>query len=302
VNTPEESAHGVESLPDQPGSADRIVEVAAPSVSFHANNPPWGLPQGLLTWLLSLIILIGMQLIITVGYISYQRSHGIIPNIEALQHDSKFIFFNVLGYFPIHLLTLLLAWAVVTQLGRFDFWRMIGWSRPTLLEGVTSTGLAVLLFGMAVVLSATFGGQETDIDRIVQSSRPTAFALAILAVATAPLVEEIIYRGVLYPASQRAIGRTGAIVLVAGLFAVGHVYQYWPNFGVISAIVLLSVALTMVRAFSGRLLPCFIIHFVFNGIQSIGIVVASFFRPPGTGSEPKAAAIMTLLHSFQHLL
>ena len=292
----------MESLPKQPDLAARIVPEAAPVVSFHANNPPWGLPQGLLTWFLSLLILIGIQLIVTVGYILYQRSQGIIPNVEALQHDAQFIFLNVLGYFPIHLLTLLMAWAVVTQLGRFDFWRMIGWSRPSLIEVCVSIGLALLLFGTAVVLSAAFGGQETDIDRIVKSSRPTAFALAILAVATAPLVEEIIYRGVLFPASQRAIGRTGAIVLVSGLFAVGHVYQYWPNFGVISAIVLLSVALTMVRAFSGRLLPCFIIHFVFNGIQSIGIVVASFFGTPGTGSEHKAAGILNLLHSFPHLL
>lgn len=302
MNTPEESAYGVESLPDQPSSAERIVDEAAPVVSFHANNPPWGLPQGLLTWFLSLLILIGVQLVVMVLYIASQSSKGLHPTTESLLRDPKFIFLTVLGYFPIHLLTLLLAWAVVTQLGRFDFWRMIGWDRPTLVEVCISIGLAILLFGIAVVLSATFGGQETDIDRIVQSSRPTAFALAILAVATAPLVEEIIYRGVLYPASQRAIGRTGAIALVAGLFAVGHVYQYWPNFGVISAIVLLSVALTMVRAFSGRLLPCFIIHFVFNGIQSIGIVVASFFRTPGTGLEHKAAAILTLLHSFPHLL
>ena len=302
MNTTEDFASGVESFPNQPSSLEPIVEEAAPVVSFHANNPPWGLPQGLLTWFLSLLILAGVELIITIGYIAYQRSHGLNPTSESLLHDPKFLFFNVLGYFPIHLLTLLLAWVVVTQMGRFDFWRMIGWRRPTLLEVCLSIGLAVLLFGIAVVLTAVFGGQETDIDRIVQSSRPTAFALAILAVATAPLVEEIIYRGVLYPASQRAIGRTGAIVLVAGLFAVGHVYQYWPNFGVISAIVLLSVALTMVRAFSGRLLPCFIIHFVFNGIQSIGIVVASYFRPPGSGAEHKAAAFLTLLHSFQHLL
>ena len=57
-----------------------------------------------------------------------------------------------------------------------------------------------------------------------------------------------------------------------------HVPQYWPNIAVISSITLLSVALTVLRARTGRLLPCIAVHFVFNGIQSVIIVAEPYLR------------------------
>jgi len=46
-----------------------------------------------------------------------------------------------------------------------------------------------------MVIIALAGTQPTDLDRILQSSRAAALILAVIAVATAPLVEEMIYRG-----------------------------------------------------------------------------------------------------------
>jgi membrane protease YdiL (CAAX protease family) len=43
---------------------------------------------------------------------------------------------------------------------------------------------------------------------------------------------------------------------------------------VILVITILSFTLTIARAVSGKLLPSFIIHFVFNGIQSVLIVLS----------------------------
>lgn len=302
MNTSEESVPTVEGFSTLAGSIDSGAAAVPAGPQFHANNPPWRLPQAFLTWFLSLVLLVCVQLILMVSYIAYQHQQGITPDLRALPKDKTFIFINVLGYFPIHLLTFLLAWAVVTQMGRFDFWETIGWSWPANLGPWKSAGLAVLLFGLALILSGLFGGPETDIERIVQSSRPTAFALAILAVATAPLVEEVVYRGVLYPALQRAIGMGGAVALVAFLFAVGHVYQYWPNFGVISAIVLLSISLTLVRARTGRLLPCFIIHLVFNGIQSVGIIAAPYVRALDSGGEQPAASILIVFRLLLYVV
>jgi membrane protease YdiL (CAAX protease family) len=104
----------------------------------------------------------------------------------------------------------------------------------------------------------------------------TRFATAFVAVATAPLVEEVIYRGVLYPAVERAAGKVVGIVLVSLLFAGVHVFQYYNNIAVIIVITLLSFTLTTARSLTGKLLPPFIIHLVFNGIQSIVLAVAPF--------------------------
>jgi len=123
-----------------------------------------------------------------------------------------------------------------------------------------------------------FGGQGTALDRLVESSRPAAVMIAFLAIATAPIVEEAVYRGILYPAIERVSGANAAIVIVTLLFALPHVPQYWPNLAVIFSITLLSVTLTVLRARTGRLLPCIAVHFVFNGIQSLIIVLEPYLR------------------------
>jgi hypothetical protein len=71
------------------------------------------------------------------------------------------------------------------------------------------------------------------------------------------------------------------------MFAGLHVIQYWPNAGAITAISLLSLALTVVRARTGRLLPCYVIHLVFNGIQSIIIVAEPYLRSVYEGWRPE---------------
>ena len=60
------------------------------------------------------------------------------------------------------------------------------------------------------------------------------------------------------------------------LFTIIHVPQYWPNVGVIAAVALLSIVLTTVRAYTHRLLPCIIIHLVFNGIQAALLIVEPY--------------------------
>src|SRR4029434_122184 len=99
---------------------------------------------------------------------------------------------------------------------------------------------------------------------------------AFVAVFTAPLAEELIYRGVLYSALERAAGMGVAIAVVALLFAGVHVFQYWNNIGVITGITLLRFTLTLARAYSGSILPPFIIHLVFNGIQALVLALSPF--------------------------
>jgi hypothetical protein len=241
------------------------------------DNPPWSLLQALLTWFASVAFL---WLVPQLCVLPYVASHyrGIDATRELLFADKTFVMIIVAGFVPAHLLTLALSWAVVTRLGRVSAAQVLGWRwKPDFGIG-KSVLLAILLFLVAMAINYKFGGQETDIERILQSSRATALITAFLATATAPLVEEVIYRGLLYSAFQRVIGPVFAVIVVASMFAGLHVLQYWPNAGAISAITLLSVVLTIVRARTGRLLPCFAIHLVFNGIQSLIIVVEPYLR------------------------
>ena len=62
------------------------------------------------------------------------------------------------------------------------------------------------------------------------------YAIAFLAVFTAPFVEEFIYRGVLFAALQRLTGAIFAGITTLALFTLIHVPQYWPNIGVLAAV------------------------------------------------------------------
>ena len=172
-----------------------------------------------------------------------------------------------------------LVWAFVTRFGRRPFLASLGWGWSGRLRLWRSVGLGVALFATATTLAKLLGAEKsTTLEQLINSSLAARYMIAALAVFTAPFVEEFVYRGVLYSALQRTIGVKGAVIFVLGLFTLIHVPQYWPNIGVIAAVGLLSIVLTAVRAYSGRLLPCIVIHLVFNLIQAVLLVLEPFVQ------------------------
>jgi membrane protease YdiL (CAAX protease family) len=136
--------------------------------------------------------------------------------------------------------------------------------------------VVVEIFALAGILTSYFGETDNELLRILRSSRTAVILIAILATFTAPIVEEVVYRGVLYSALQRTVGVWMAVFLVTLLFAVVHVPQYLPDYVAISMICLLSLILTLVRVWTKNLLPCIVLHFVFNGIQSVFLVLEPY--------------------------
>ena len=254
----------------------------------------------LLTWFSSVVLIIIIPQLCALPYVALRYRDSIGPTKEALLSDKTFVLILVIGLFVAHLVTLALAWAVVTRFRKFPFRETLGLSWPSSFGPWKSTGLAILLFVMAMLIVWKFGGQETDLERILRSSRAAALVVAFLAATTAPLVEEVVYRGLLYSALQRLAGPITAVIVVTSLFAGLHVLQYWPDAGAITSISLLSLVLTGIRARTGRLLPCYIIHLVFNGIQSVIIVLDPYIRAAYQSSRPDAVpgAIHSLFNLF----
>ncbi len=277
MSTPPETAFSAPSLYPQASSSGGS-DLPANSSGISPENPPWGVLAALITWFLSIAAVALVPVLCVQPYVAYRFKNGPPPTQEILLADKTFVFLFVLGWVPAHLLTLALIWAIATKLGKYPLREMFGLSwKPDFRLG-KSVGVAIALFVMAWVIAAFSGAKKTDLDQILDSSRAAALTLAFIAVATAPLIEEMIYRGLLYSALQRAIGRWFAIVLVASMFAGLHVYQYRQNLGAILSISLLSFVLTYIRARTGQLLPCFVIHLVFNGVQSLIIVLEPYIR------------------------
>lgn len=257
-------------------------ESVAPLGRWH----DWfNLLKAFLVWVASIILLVVVQLIFTIPYFIYLWANNGPPRVEDLATDKVVAFLSIVAVLPSHLLTLGVIWLMVTEGRKRPFWKTIGFdwpamSRPPIVT-VSCIGLAIVLLAFGGVATHFWGGAKTQLDLLVESSIPARFATAFVAVFTAPLVEELIYRGVLYSALERTLGKIIGVIVVSLLFAGVHVFQYIDNFAVIGVISLLSITLTLARAYTGKVLPSFIIHLVFNGIQSIVIALWPFFTFSG---------------------
>jgi uncharacterized protein len=298
VSTPEEIGTPVASIPAESYGAIDGAEAGLPAPHEpDPDNPPWNVWVAALTWVGSVVLLFGMSAISLIFIMIYLSStHGSVQPEQLRQlltTDKVAVLIQVIAVIPAHLLTLGLAWAVVTNFGKRPFWQTLGWRWSRGLGLWTSSGIAITLLLFGGVLTKYYGGEPTDIDQIINNSTAARFVLAFLATATAPIVEEVIYRGILYPALQRAIGVAWAVVGVTLLFASVHVVQYYNNISVIAAIGVLSLTLTLVRAYTKSLLPCFVIHLVFNGLQSLYIVLQPYItKPEALPTQPTGMLIL----------
>lgn len=311
VDTPTETPHGLTSDPEPnapslettPGlyGAQTSAADAAVAPEPHAGGPAWGLAAAFGVWFAS----VGLMLVSGVlAFIIYLVIRPTAMNAEDLQRaaqsDPLLILLSVAAMVPAHLLTFATAWAVATGFGKRTFREAVGWSWGERFGFWASVGVAVALCISGILLTKLYGGQETDIDKIIASSNAARLSVAFLAVATAPIVEETVYRGLLFPPVARAAGMKWAVVIVSVMFAAVHLMQYRNNPAVIAAVTVLSFTLTWVRAHTGRLLPCFVIHAVFNGIQAVLIVAQPYLKTPAP-TQPVAPQGM-LLDAVTHAL
>jgi membrane protease YdiL (CAAX protease family) len=305
-----------------PPSAPLTPPSPAGPPRFIWENPGWSFPVALLVWIGSVLLLFTMSLIFAVPFfIKLFGTGATAPDVtQQLVNNPQFLVWQLVSTLPAHLLTLLLIWGVVTRIGRRPFFRSVQWGwgdRRDLFAIAGGVVGAAALLGLSVVLKSKIGGGETTIDKLIESSAAARYVIAVLAAVTAPLVEELVYRGLLYPAAQRGAARVAgyflpdershdsiqigsailAVLFVSALFAGVHVSQYSNNAGVITAIAMLSLVLTASRALTGRVLPGFVIHLTFNGIQALALVfgpnLEKKIAPP---PAPTAALIVDLLH------
>ena len=279
IVTSNESSSLSGSFPETP--APLLTSPGKPDEIPDPDNPPWGLVGALATWGVSVALLIIVPVLTLIPYVLYRVA--VYGPGEAFRAEQQIIVLSIVGVLPAHFLTLALAWLIVTNRGRRPFWKSLGWSWPRNFGPWKAILLAVLLLGVGLLITTMVRGSETQLDQLIKSSPQARWVVAFLAVATAPLVEEVIYRGVLFAAFQKILGTRWAVVIISGMFLAVHILQYFNNLGVLSVIMILSVALTLVRAYTGSLLPCFVIHLVFNGIQSLVLLLQPWlerYLPP----------------------
>jgi uncharacterized protein len=248
---------------------------SAPHSVSERRPPMWGAGTGFAVWLASVALTIGLPVIFAFAYVVMRMLQtGRQPTLAAMSEDLGFLLVTVGSTLPAHLLILSICWFVVTSRGRRPFWRTLGWGWIPQFKWIHAVGLAFLMFGAAIVFQKLLPHRETDFDKILMRGYSVRLMIAVLAVVTAPLVEEVVYRGVLYGGIEGTYGKRAAILAVTLMFAGVHAQQYWGSVASLAAIFLLSLALTTLRAWTGKLLPCVATHLVYNGIQAAILLLA----------------------------
>ena len=258
------------------------------------NNPSWGALAAVGVWIASVLFILIVPTLFLLPYLATIKPPLIesAEIVEFAKTDPTAIFLQILAIIPAHILTVLLAWLVVTRFKKYSFTKTLGWNSGGIGMWFAYPIILVIFFAIALIVGNFFPEQENDLIRILHSSRSAVYLVAFVATFTAPFVEEVVYRGVLYSAFQRTMGVPAAFLLVTLLFAVVHVPQYYPSYSTIFLLGMLSLILTSIRVRTNNLLPCIVLHTLFNGIQSILLILEPFTKP--TPAADPAAAIFHL--------
>ena len=211
----------------EPISDASLAESEPVSTLPTPNDPPWNSWVALALWFLSVVFIVISPVLFLLPYLA---SSGIFakPQEEIARFAAKdptAIILQMIAIIPAHLFTLIFAWLVVTKRGRYSFRETLGF-RSGGVRWWHYAAIFVCFFGLAVIVGSYFPEKENELLRILQSSRTAVFVVAFMATFTAPLIEEVIYRGVLYSAFQRSIGVAAAVVFFTLLFALVDGPQY----------------------------------------------------------------------------
>ena len=162
---------------------------------------------------------------------------------------------------------------VARERGRPDVLNAIHWNWPAQIAIYVLAGfvLAVALQLLAHLLPIP---KELPIDNFFRTPAE-AWALGILSVTLAPLMEELFFRGFLYPVLARGLGLPIAVFLTALAFALLHGAQLGFAWGPVLVIFLVGTVLTMVRAKKNSVAAGVILHMAYNGTITAAMFAAT---------------------------
>lgn len=242
------------------------IVVASPPL-----DPPWGFRDLVQVILFSIL---SMLLCEAAGLLFLWRWQG----GGRLAKPAADLFSDVRFVLPVQLAAYLLIVAFIYFLirGKYkkDFWEALHW------RSVGPRGPLFLLAGVTLAIAALFVPLVFPADRPMPieklfNSPLAGYLLAMFGICVAPFVEELLFRGVLYPVLERRWGLETAVLSTAALFASIHIQQLnwaWPQ---VAAIFLVGVALSYARGRSGSLVPSYLMHLSYNSTLFVAIFVSS---------------------------
>jgi membrane protease YdiL (CAAX protease family) len=237
---------------------------------------PWG------WWDLLLLVVIGFaglllsSLLVLVAFMA--------AGITMAQIRNSIVDQSLLSIIATCLISIgLLVYLVVQVRLRFNLpaWHTLGWRslrtgqtpRPAAYLGLILSGF---LLSLVVAASSSFFTAKTKmpIEQFLQDRR-TALLLLMLSVTLAPLFEETIFRGYIYPVAARSFGVPIGILFTGTIFGLLHSAQLgnsWPQVGLL---IFVGIVFTFARARTGTVLASYLLHVSYNSFLFLSFLVTS---------------------------
>lgn len=152
---------------------------------------------------------------------------------------------------------------LVRTKSRVGFWQAIRWNWP---------GPAMVIFptsGVAFAFVVEFASHWLPIPKSLPvdkyfSDITGAYLMAGFGVTLAPLLEELFFRGMLYPLARRGLGVAWGMVVTAGAFAFIHGAQLGYAWAPLLSIFVVGMGLTLVRERTNSVAASFLVHCGYN--------------------------------------
>ena len=155
------------------------------------------------------------------------------------------------------------------------FWRTLGWRKLVPASpGLPKNPLAYFFAGcglslfVALMTASMKTPESTPMEELFKYPH-TAMMFVAMAVFVAPLVEETLFRGYLYPLFARSFGVAPAILLTGVLFGLMHGAQLGWTWGLVAMLTLVGIVFTLVRARTGTVFASFLMHLGYNLLISL---------------------------------
>ena len=305
---PTETAPAREIPESVPAASD--LQLAGDPISYvavhpeAAHPPTCNVPEDLrISWswphlLLFVAYAFISQIVIGIGIAAYYMAnrHLTEKQIRRLfESDPRLIVGTNVLWFA---LLILFLYVTISALRNLPFWQSLGWRKlqSNHLEGkgkpwmyfLSGSGLSLFVI---IASSRVKDAEHVPIQEMFKSPRAMMLLMS-MAVLVAPLVEETIFRGYLYPVFARIVSgiaqqrgmdsvralRTGVItsILTTGvLFGLMHAPQLGWTWELVSLLILVGVIFTFARAWTGTVFASFLLHLGYNSMLAVLTIIGT---------------------------
>ena len=265
------------------------VSLAPPPANQQPQDPAWNALD-----LIRLAVLAVIALIASMFAALFVARWWLYPH-WSLQEVARVPLVVIAGQILAYLFIFAYMYILVTrERGRPNFLAAIHWNWPSSFA-VYIAGGVVLSIALQFLASRLPMPKNLPIDALFRTPSE-AWVLSIFSVTLAPLMEELLFRGFLYPVlargmskgaaifiedpgRARGVGLTAAIFVTAFAFALMHGQQLTYSWGPVLVIFLVGVVLTMIRAYKNSVAAGLVVHIAYNGtISTLMFIGTDGFR------------------------